>query len=547
MPAARRALTLSLSLLVVLAIWFGNLEYRKLVKPDEGRYAEIPREMVATGDWITPRLNGIKYLEKPPLQYWATAAAFTLFGEHQWTARLWSALTGLFGVLAILYTGGALFGAEAGLYGALVLGSSFLYVGIAHLNTLDTGTTFFMILALSAFLLAQRDGVTARQHRAWMLAAWAAMGLATMRKGLIGLVLPLAALVIYVALQRDPSILRRLCLIPGLALMLFIAAPWFVAVSLANPEFPGFFVVHEHLQRFLTAVHRRDEPLLFFVPFLLGGLFPWTVTMIDALIRAWRPREPGGGFQPRRVLLIYAAFIFLFFSFSQSKLPPYILPIVPAIALLIGDHLTGITPRVLFWQTVPVAVLAAAGAAMSPLVRAYAEHAVPLELLQRYQWWLLAAALSMRAAAAWALVEFHGGRVRRGAIALALGGLVMTQLVLSGHETLSPIFSTCYIAATIRPALTPGAPFYSIKMYDQTLPFYLKRTLTLVDFTDEMGFGLEREPALAVPSLEEFERRWAGASEAFALMTPETYDQLAGRGLPMTVLVRDARRVIVRR
>src|SRR2546425_5285988 len=112
MPAARRALTLSLSLLGVLAIWFGNLEYRKLVKPDEGRYAEIPREMVATGDWITPRLNGIKYLEKPPLQYWATAAAFTLFGEHQWTARLWSALTGLFGVLAILYTGAALFGAE---------------------------------------------------------------------------------------------------------------------------------------------------------------------------------------------------------------------------------------------------------------------------------------------------------------------------------------------------------------------------------------------------------------------------------------------------
>src|SRR3989442_5780891 len=132
--------------------------------------------MVATGDWITPRLNGIKYLEKPPLHYWATAAAFTLFGEHQWTARLWSALTGLFGVLAILYTGAALFGAEAGLYGALVLGSSFLYVGIAHLNTLDTGTTFFMILALSGSLLAPRDGVTARQNAAWMLGGWSAMG-----------------------------------------------------------------------------------------------------------------------------------------------------------------------------------------------------------------------------------------------------------------------------------------------------------------------------------------------------------------------------------
>src|SRR5512144_382952 len=113
-----------LLLLVVAIIWFGNLEYRKLIRPDEGRYAEIPREMVASGDWTTPRLNGLKYFEKPALQYWATATAYSLFGQHHWTARLWTALTGFLGILMTWYAGRRLFGALAGLYGALVLASS---------------------------------------------------------------------------------------------------------------------------------------------------------------------------------------------------------------------------------------------------------------------------------------------------------------------------------------------------------------------------------------------------------------------------------------
>ncbi|MFZ1547852.1 MAG: glycosyltransferase family 39 protein, partial [Candidatus Nitrotoga sp.] len=115
-------------LLMVAVIWFGTLEYRKLIKPDEGRYAEIPREMVVSGDWVTPRLNDLKYFEKPPLQYWATATAYTLLGEHQWTSRLWPALTGFFGLLLVWFAGTRLFGREAGQYAALILGSSLLYV-----------------------------------------------------------------------------------------------------------------------------------------------------------------------------------------------------------------------------------------------------------------------------------------------------------------------------------------------------------------------------------------------------------------------------------
>src|SRR5512134_1902207 len=168
-----------LTLLAVLAlIWFSNLEYRTLVKPDEGRYAEIPREMVVSGDWVTPRLNELKYFEKPPLQYWATATAYTLFGQHQWTSRLWAGLTGFAGVMLVWFAGARLFGRDAGLYAALLLGSSMLYVLIGHINTLDMGVTFFITLGIAGFLLGQQQGADARTRRNWMWLAWVAMALA---------------------------------------------------------------------------------------------------------------------------------------------------------------------------------------------------------------------------------------------------------------------------------------------------------------------------------------------------------------------------------
>ena len=139
--ASPRRSTLIFLALLLAAVWFGTLDMRKLVRPDEGRYAEIPREMVATGDWLTPRLNAIKYFEKPPLQYWATATAYTVFGEHHWTARLWPALTAFLCVLLIYFAGRKLFGEVTAFYAALILASSPGFIIVAQINKLDMGLT----------------------------------------------------------------------------------------------------------------------------------------------------------------------------------------------------------------------------------------------------------------------------------------------------------------------------------------------------------------------------------------------------------------------
>lgn len=524
-------------------VWFGSLDYRKLIKPDEGRYAEIPREMVATGDWLTPRLNGIKYFEKPALQYWATAAGFRLLGQSDATARLWPGLTGFLGVLLAWFAGRRLFGPSAGLLAAATLASSLLYLMIGHINTLDMGLSFFLEAAVVGFLLAQREEEYARR---WMLIAWAALAFAMLSKGLVALVLTGATLVVYSLLFRDWSPWRRLELARGIPLFLVIAAPWFIAVSIANPEFARFFFIHEHFERFLTKVHGRYHPPWYFVPILVAGLLPWTTLALQAVASAWS-RYADAVFQPRRFLMLWCVLVFAFFSVSDSKLPSYILPLFPAVALLLGDALPRMSRRTLLAHLSAVAATAAVALALTPRVTRFASDAMPVEMMAAYGRWLTAAALIWLVATIAAMAIAWRRRIVASVLVLAVGGVLAGLGVLLGVETMSPTNSAYQIVQQVKPLLSPGVPFYSVGMYEQTLPYYLDRTVTLVDYQDELGFGLSQEPWKSVPSLDEFEKRWHAASDAFAIMDRGRYESLARQGLPMTVVGRSIRWIIVRK
>ena len=547
----------AIALLLVFALaWFCNLGDRRLLHPDEGRYAEIPREMVATGDWVTPRLDGVKYFEKPALQYWLTAAGYEAFGVHEWTARLWPALAGFLGVLFIGHVGRRLGGPMLGLYAAAVLAGSVGYVLDAHLLTLDTGLTLWMSVGLGGLFLAQRAEATPRETRGWMWTAWAALALATLSKGLIGIVLPGGALVAYTLLQRDWALWRRLHLGSGALIFLAIAAPWFIVVSLRNPEFFTFFFVHEHFTRFLTSEHRREGAWWYFVPIFIVGIMPWLVVFAWAVRRMWANAIPAAnGFSWPRFALCWSGFIFVFFSASGSKLPSYILPIFPALALAIGWQLTLLSAGALLRLTAPLVVvmglLAIAAPFAYPAIAArLADARQPLDPLLAYGPWIEVAFGIAFAGGILAWWWFARGERTRAVLVTALASLAWTQIVLTGYDELAESRSTAPIlerTIAAHGALRADLPFYSVRMYDQTLPYYLGRTVIPVAHTDELAMGLASEPAKAIATVAAWKGRWEAADQAYAIMQPEEYDKLRRDGVPMMELARDPRHVIVAR
>ncbi len=555
-PSRRRSRFYLLGLLIIFtAVWFSNLEYRKLVRPDEGRYAEIGREMALSGDWITPRLNDLKYFEKPPLQYWATAAAFRLFGDSHWGARWWPATTTFACVLLMFWTGRRLYGEEVGLAAAAALGGCTGFIINSHLNTLDGGLAAFLTIALLGFLLAQHSGATPRENRHWMLVVWAALALAVLSKGLIGVVLPGAALTLYLLVERDWRRLTRLHLGKGLALFLLIAAPWFIAVSLVNDEFARFFFIHEHFDRFLTSGHRREGAWHYFIPILLIGMMPWLPFIALRLRDGWRRNSEPGTLQPLRLLLIWAGFIFLFFSVSHSKLPSYILPVFPALTLFAAVEMHRMSPETLSrlaWG------LAAAGSGLllvlllggEPIAQTFSKETSPFEIVRDYIPWILASVAAFTAGASAAAGLFGARACSTAIVVLALGSLSAGILAMDGHDTQSRLSSTYHIVRDIEATNGPfdrNLPFYSVRMYDQTLPFYLKRPVTLVQHIDELTLGLAAEPEKGIAQVDDWKIRWIALEQGYAIMNPGNYAQFVIEGLPMRMLARDPRRVIVSR
>jgi 4-amino-4-deoxy-L-arabinose transferase-like glycosyltransferase len=540
-PRAGRILAAA-ALLAVM--WFALLGHRDLLHPDEGRYAEIPREMVASGDWITPHLDGLKYFEKPPLQYWATGAAFGLLGAGNATARLWPASLGFLGILWVFLLGRRLFGPLAAVYAALILASGLLWVAMGHLLTLDMGLSVFLALAIGALLWAQSERGDPVRERRWMLLAWGALAAATLSKGPVAVVLAAGTVVLYSLWQRDLALWRHLHLGRGLLLFLALAAPWFVAVGLRNPGFTEFFFLHEHFARFATDVAGRVHPWWTFVPVVLLGSAPWVGSATLALVRpgfAWR--SGSGGFDPVRFVWVHVVFTVVFFSASHSKLVPYVLPVFPALALLAGRRLA-LRPRFSWDALAAVALgLLIFGTTLAPGLVASLD--LPRSLLLGYRPYILSASGLLIAAGAIGLRLRAAGL--RSAALLSASSLLAFQLLLWGFQVLAPVHSSRCLADAIRSCTGDDVPVYSVNRYDQPLPFYLRRTVELVSERGELDYGLREEPDKAIPDLDTFRKIWSGKEQGVAVMSSDLYRALLESGLPMRLLHEDPRRVAVLR
>ena len=545
--SALKPTTVLILALVYALLWFGTLSYRHLIPSDEGRYAEIAREMLVTGDWVTPRYNGYKYFEKPPLQIWATATAFNLFGIGDWQARLWTALTGFLTIALIGFTGARLYGTRAGWLAAIALASSPMWVIGGHINSLDMGLSAFLVAALCSLILAQTS-INSRDSRNWMWACWAFMALATLSKGVIGIAIPGMVFVVYSITAWDWKIWKRLHILSGLILFLAITTPWFILVSQRNPEFLEFFFIHEHLQRFTQTAHSRTGPIYYFIPLLLLGFLPWIAQTPAALANAWRERNRE--FSSGWLLTCWFAVIMGFFSISQSKLPGYIIPVFPALAILVGHNLDrnlgasntlGLPWRL---QALFFAILGGIGFFFLAEV---GKQARPdeIESYAQYTYWIVVALIALTSFSLLAFVQSKRNGLSS-ITSLASGFFLCAIIAGTGHETLGRAVSGIDLAKQVKAGIPENVNFYSVRILDHTMPFYLGRTMIMVESPDELEFGVNQEPKLWIPTFDAFIERWKKDQTAYALMVPEQYIELQKLHVPMQEVGRDSRRVIVK-
>jgi 4-amino-4-deoxy-L-arabinose transferase-like glycosyltransferase len=535
-----RVFATAIACVVLASAWF-SISGRVLLNPDEGRYAEIPREMVASGDWLTPRLNDLKYFEKPPLQYWATAVAYRIFGVHEFTSRLWCGLAGLGCIALTCFVGARLFNTRIGILAALLLAGSWMHSALGHFNTLDMGLSFFLNASLGAFLLAQNSSLGSKSERNWMLVAWTMAALGLLSKGLIAIVLPGLTLIAYGLVARSGSTWRRLHVLPGSILFTAIGAPWFIAVSIVNTEFLQFFFLREHLQRFFTQIHDRVQPWWFFLPLLIVGTLPWATLVPPAFVAIWRARitdrSRAHSFNPLLFVSLWVVVIVVFFSLSQSKLPPYILPVMPGLALIAAKHVADISLRRLTAHAGYVAVLVASSmAAISLITIPHSQHfsAEELALLVRLSLIALGIALTGSIGCAWLANRERLIPAVASLSAGSLGCVIVLVFALGGVRELR---SGRDLAAIVAPYVTPGRSIYSMLHYDQSLTFYLRHTVKLVDYRGEMDFGLRQEPKKAIENESLFQQAWTHESSgSIALLPRDVYERLNAKKVPMIMI-----------
>ena len=529
--------------LFLTVIWLGMLSARPLFNPDEGRYAEIPREMLSGGDWVIPHLNGLAYIEKPPLQFWATALSYRMLGVSEFAARLYTALTALATLLVVGGVARRLWNPQASWRAMAVLSGMLMFVALGQLLTLDMSLTFYLTLSLAAFVLAQTEA----QPRPWlMLLAWAGAGCGVLTKGVVAAAIPAAVLLLYSVYARDFAPWRRLQLAKGLPLFLAITVPWHWLAAQRLQDFLEFFFVHEHLARYLTPVADREEPWWFFGGVFLLGSLPWTVSGLRVLGSGWRRHAaPAGKFLPIVFLWIWVIFIGVFFSLSDSKLMPYILPVMPALALLIAalppqrlrrDFLITAMLTIVMGLTLGLASLNWARVIASSDRSAYF---MPLARPVGQ------AALLLVVSGAFVLA----GRARgatRAAVFLGAGWCLAWLVLIRAAALLAPVYSGVDLAAALSTA-EREAPLYSVRTYDQTLTFYLQRSVTLVAYRGELDYGLRRAPDAEIADVAEFLRRWSPPAQAFAVMEKSMFDELKNRGVPMRLVAQTWNRVLVAR
>ena len=491
--------------LVFGALFFSFLGNRPLAAPDEGRYVEIPREMVATGDYLTPRLNGLKYFEKPPLLYWLQTVPIKLFGIKEWAMRLPLAFLALFGCLITYFFTQRLYGRATGLWTTTILGTSLLYYVLGRLITLDLGVSVFLTGTLFCLFNAIESTGRKRQGLMYLCATFGAAAL--LSKGLIALALPGAIMLCYLILTNRWSLLKELYLSSSALIFFILAAPWHILASLKNPGFFDFYFIHEHFERYLTTVHRRHQPLWFFLPIIFVGFLPWSTFLFRTLKQSFPTSLKVCRENPKNTFLVLWALVpFVFFSLSHSKLIPYILPIFPPIALLMAQM---IQKRLENKQSFKGEIFGYSFLCLSLIVGSLIailkvepslKTLIRTHLICLYSIWGLSA-VTLPILRLWK-------SERAALMGIPVSG-ILVLITLAQAAPMVPRLSIKPLAEKFLKYMPKDTKVFSYITYYQDLPPYLNRTVQIVNWYGELEFGSKAEPEQTqIVQYHDFQKAW---------------------------------------
>jgi 4-amino-4-deoxy-L-arabinose transferase-like glycosyltransferase len=484
----RVAKILIATLICIPVVYFLTLNWNGLLDPDEGRYAEVAREMLVTGDFVTPHLNFTKFFDKPPLSYWLTAVLFRLFGQNELAARLGPAICGIITIWLVFLVASATWGKRTGYISSIVLGSSLLFFALAHVVITDMVLTSCVTTSLAGFYMVQRG------DRRWLPAFYVGMAAGMLAKGLIGMVIPVGTAVIWAIVTVDRKALGRVFSLRWAGASLAISLPWFLAVCSRNPDFFDYFFVRQHFIRYLTTADNRYEPIWFFLPIVLVGLLPWTGFLLRSILSLFDAKKVVGSLKERRgeaFMWVWTIFTVLFFSLSRSKLIPYILPAFPPLSVVIGRE---IDSRIRenhegknsLATVFTVSLLLVYGVALAALPFFYGEY--PFWSVAR--WSFPGTLILWGGALAVVYLSNPPGNMERVVVVLGVVGLLNAVCSVGLGSVYASNHSSKAVAESIGRYRSQGD--YSVVQYggfDQGLPFYLGQRVVLTSHSQDMDFG----------------------------------------------------------
>ncbi len=511
-PGHIKQLHLILVFIVSFSLFYFGGQNRPFSAPDEGRYVEIPREMVSQNDYITPTLNGVKYFEKPPLFYWCQAFFIKAFGTSESAMRVLPALSGALGVLCVFILGALVFNRFVGFLASGILSTSFLFFALSHIIVIDILFTSLTFLFLGSFLLGM-NAPPGKERYKWAIITSVFLALAVLTKGLVALIFFFGIAPLWIFINRHKLKLWPLYLGASVLVFLILVLPWHILIQIRNPEFFDFYIIHEHFSRFLEKGHNRYQPFYFFIPVILFGFLPWTPFLISGTLRSMFNRSFLLPEDKKNLsfFCIWALFIFGFFTLCSSKLITYVLPLFAPLSLLSAYfiHRTLQLKKSLMGEMLTYSLFCFVAIGFYFM----SKHRIPPADFDTYTPYIqmMVAALAIGAIAPPFITFFKGNKF--GLMSLFLITFFQLTILVLGTKngTSSSVKSSYFFVKENMPLETQT---YSYHHFHHDLPVYAQKPIPLVGYQGELIFGQKQDPKNPIFVTDSvFWKRWYGSEK----------------------------------